>query len=370
MWRCSFARRIEHPDVVGGRHRVPDATLPIEAQRVGIDAVGHVVDRELFRLHVEARELVARGERDPDRAVGRGLERVRTHEGVRGRGRSIPTRKHPARQQVAMRNLPGLPLASRDADVESVKEVLGTIDRVDAAIGMNHEIVLGRRAAPQLPLLDHGPAHLGLGRRQRPILAVVREQLREGVLGIVGLDEDVGQLVPQALADHRSAPAHQQDQLLPLVMGARPMGRPIPLLVAERALLPQLVALLLVLDALEHEAIPVIGGKLLDQLGGVGHAQHREVDRAAGARAEIRHPHVAPAHAPGSHRVAVSEVELGREIVALLIAEDGDAVCRIAVHESHHHTRDGLTVGSHASVEDVRTRRLGGRERDRNEEDG
>src|SRR5207247_5602479 len=67
------APRVDHRHLVRDRERVPGAPARIEAQRVGVEAILLQENLELLRPRVEAGDLVAEAERDPDAAVGRHL---------------------------------------------------------------------------------------------------------------------------------------------------------------------------------------------------------------------------------------------------------------------------------------------------------
>jgi len=73
---------IEARDVVRSGNREPDPSGIIDAKRVRIEAFAQGIDRPLFGVGIEATELIAQRERDPDRTVGSDLERVGSDTGV------------------------------------------------------------------------------------------------------------------------------------------------------------------------------------------------------------------------------------------------------------------------------------------------
>jgi hypothetical protein len=143
---------------------------------------------ERLGRRIEARQLVAERERDPDRAVGRDLERVRADVRIRARVVGWPARReHAAERQVAGRDRPRRARARRG--VEPVELVLGHVDRVDAAVRVHGQVVLERRAAAEIPFLDHRAAHLGRRRRREVGRCEVRRERSDRGLGRVGVVE-------------------------------------------------------------------------------------------------------------------------------------------------------------------------------------
>src|SRR5438876_11955752 len=110
-------------DPQSGERRTYRLPARVEAQRVRVEAVLLQEDLELLRPRIEAGDLVAEAERDPDAAVGRDLEAVRRDVRVGVGGDRLHDGEHAAERRVAARDVEGAPLAG--ARVEAVELVLG-----------------------------------------------------------------------------------------------------------------------------------------------------------------------------------------------------------------------------------------------------
>ena len=247
---------------------------------MGVEAFLQLVDLPLARLWVEARQLVAEGERRPDGPVWRNLQGVGTRIRVGVRGHRAPgSAKHAAQRQISVRDVEYRSLASRNTRVEAIELVLGHVDGVDGAAGVHGEIVLHRRGVSEHPLFD---ARVRNRRRQlghEAGLVHAGSQSRDRGIQCVGLVEERGNPSPQVGGESAAHAPHQRENLLPLFLGALHPGGPVTLLMAVGALSDQLLALRRVFDAFQQQGVPAVGGELRGDGCRVRLAFHRDVQR-------------------------------------------------------------------------------------------
>ena len=158
-----------------------------------------------------------------------------------------------------------------------MEKILGTVDGVKATVGVHHHVVLVRAPPTKGPLFDYCPPRFRAGQLIGVWIEIRRDELRDGAVVLVGLDQDRRELLTQRPTDHRAPGAHQADQLLPLVVGPLATRRPVALLMAVRALLLELRAFGGIVDPLQHPVVPDVRRQLIGDVDRIGRALEHEI---------------------------------------------------------------------------------------------
>ncbi len=150
-----------------------------------------------------------------------------------------------------------------------------------------------------------------------------------------------GQHSAQVFGEHAAHAPHQVQHLAPLFRVAHAARRGAPLLVTERALAHELLALRGRFDPAQHEVVPAVRGQLRGELGGIGFGLEGEPEPLAVLERDVFPAQIPPADPPHRDLRAPGRHERRLEAPAL-VGQYRDAVRGLAALERHERADHGL----------------------------